>query len=325
MNQSSIFNSSINKILELPNKLDYPNLVESLSTNYTKNFFEQDFFYPLEMESVNNLDKVQIEELIKFFILFGISDIKFLSDFIIKKNYEVCIKCSHDTLKNTDKKNHNKASLQYILQIENVDKKVLEYDYLHKTKNELITQMKSKSIPIQSKKTKQKEEPKKIKEISPPLQKVLFWPPHLRKDIKKEVEQKFEIRFQIIDNDQTIQNNQKWEELKKSLKEISFQSFWPRYEVNKKNNSCINFQSLPEKTRQGIEELCQYFYDIGNALILSPILNNFIGKCIVCHKKPMEEEIRREGIYYQNILKKIKPEVQNELKNDINFIKNMKK
>ena len=147
----------------------------------------------------------------------------------------------------------------------------------------------------------------------------------MRKYIKKEVKEKFEIRFQIINEDPTNKNNEKWEKLKKSVKEISLQLFWERYELNKKNNSYINLQSLSEKTKQAIEELFQYFYDIGNVLILSPILNNFIGKCIVCDKKPMEEEISREEIYYQNILKKIKPEVQNELKNDINFINNMKK
>ena len=56
-------------------------------------------------------------------------------------------------------------------------------------------------------------------------------------------------------------------------------------------------------------------------MILSTELNNYIGYCVLCNKKPIEKELMEDEKYYQKIFKKIKPEEQDEIKKDIKYIK----
>ena len=66
----------------------------------------------------------------------------------------------------------------------------------------------------------------------------------MRKDIRKDVKKEIEKRFNIIIEDQKIPLNQKFEELKTSIKEVTFEIFWKRFEEKKKIHQ-IKIHILP--------------------------------------------------------------------------------
>ena len=66
---------------------------------------------------------MEIEELLRFFILLGINDIKLIYDIINSKKFEECLTCSNDLFKNYKKKTTNISLRQNIKNTKNYAEK----------------------------------------------------------------------------------------------------------------------------------------------------------------------------------------------------------
>ena len=209
-------------------------IAKSLSINYVNDFLMEEF--QLSVNFISQDEKMEIEELLRFLILQGINDIKLLYDIVNSKKFEEYLKCSNDLFKNYKKKTTNISLLQNIKETKNYEEKILIYHNLINIKKNL----QQKNLQEQNTNKKIKEfhlqniEKNFIQKNIPHSKIFLFWTPNMRKDIRKDVKKEIEKRFNIIIEDKEILLNQKLEELKISIKEITFKIFWKRFEEKKK-------------------------------------------------------------------------------------------